>query len=273
MGEVRRWQSACLKSFHLGSQTDFIRTGISEYKSQQQFSFYVTFIFMNWRGDKTLPRTFILFLMLGSVFIGEVMPVVIAIFGGVFGTYGAKEPIIKSWPDFGLILVIYTVLGSLFWFLYRFLNWRIVALFAFVLAFVLERWVYWHPEGEVGVSNTISFGTILQLVIIYFLVLVLPYIIFQKIRSKWVMRGVGASLIILLLLNTAGLVFTYSTMVKRGLWPWRPVTSQRGSQDSGLPPNICPQRLIVEKDKQTTAYWGGKTFSVSADVHNWVEEK
>jgi len=224
------------------------------------------------RGDKTLPLTFIPFLMLASVFSGEVMPVVIAIFGGVFGTYGAKEPIIKSWPDFGLILVIYTVLGSLFWFLYRFLSWRIVALFAFVLAFILERWVYWHPEGEVGVSNAISFGTILQLVIIYFLVLVLPYLIFQKIRSKWSMHAVLISLIILFLLNTAGLIFTYYTMVKRGLWPWRPVTSQGKSQNLGLPPNTCPKRLIVEKDKQTTAYWNGKTLPVSAEVQNWIEE-
>jgi len=227
---------------------------------------------MIWRGDKTLPLTFIPFLMLGSVFIGEVMPVVIGIFGGVFGTYGAKEPIIKSWPDFGLILVIYTVLGSIFWFLYRFLSWRIVALFAFVLAFVLERWVYWHPEGEVGVSNTISFGTILQLVIVYFLVLVLPYLIFQKIRAKWAMRGVLFSLLILFLLSAAGLIFTYYTMVKRGLWPWRPVTSQDQTLDSGLPPNTCPERLIVEKDKQTTADWNGKTLPVSAEVQNWIEE-
>ncbi len=227
---------------------------------------------MIWRGDKTLPPTFILFLMLGSVFIGEVMPVVIAIFGGVFGTYGAKEPIIKSWPDFGLILIIYTVLGLLFWLLYRFLSWRIVALFAFVLAFVLERWVYWHPEGEVGVSNIISFVTIFQLVIVYFLVLVLPYLIFQKIRSKWTMCGIPLSFLILFLLSAAGLIFTYSTMVKRGLWPWRPVTSQNQSQDSGLPSSICPERLTVEKDKQTTAYWNGKTFLVSADMQNWVEK-
>ncbi|EKD84695.1 MAG: hypothetical protein ACD_38C00171G0005 [uncultured bacterium] len=227
---------------------------------------------MIWRGDKILPLTFIPFLMLSSVFIGEVLPLVIAIFGGVFGTYGAKEPIIKSWPDFGLILVIYTVLGSIFWFLYRLLNWRIVAFFAFVLAFILERWVYWHPEGEVGVSNTISFGTIFQLVIIYFLVLVLPYLIFQKIRSKWALRGILVSLLIILLLIAAGLIFIYYTMVIRGLWPWRPVTSQSQSLDSGLPLNTCPERLIVEKDKQTTAYWDGKIWPVSAEVQNWVEK-
>jgi len=61
-------------------------------------------------------------------------------------------------------------------------------------------------------------------------------------------------------------------MVIRGLWPWRPVTSQSQSLDSGLPLNTCPERLIVEKDKQTTAYWDGKIWPVSAEVQNWVEK-
>ena len=99
-----------------------------------------------------------------------------------------------------------------------------------------------------------------------------PYLIFQKIRAKWAMRGVLFSLLILFLLSAAGLIFTYYTMVKRGLWPWRPVTSQDQTLDSGLPPNTCPERLIVEKDKQTTADWNGKTLPVSAEVQNWIEE-
>jgi len=180
---------------------------------------------MTWRGDKTLPWTFIPFLMLTAVFVGEVLPVVIGIFGGMFGAYGAKEPIIKTWPDFGIVLIIYTVLGSFFWLLYRYISWWIVGLFAFVLAFTLEKWVYSHPEGEIGLTNTMSLGAFVQFVIIYFLVLVLPYLVFQAIRRKWNTRGLVVYLIIVIFLNILGLGFTYYSMVKKGLWPWRPVQS------------------------------------------------
>ena len=232
---------------------------------------------MNWRGDKTLPWTFIPFLMLTAVFIGEVLPVVIGIFGGVFATYGAKEPIIKSWPDFGVVLIIYTVLGFFFWLLYHYISWRIVALFAFVLAFSLEKWLYGHPEGEIGVTNTISFGTIIQFVVVYFLVLVLPYLIFQGIRRKWNRRGIAAYFSIVIILITLGLGFTYYTMVKRGLWPWRPVTSQNqsGGQNNSnfapmLPANTCPDKLVERKDQPTLAYQNGVAMLVPQDVDQWV---
>ncbi len=185
---------------------------------------------MNWRGDKTLPWTFIPFLMLLALLIGEVMPVVIGIFGGVFATYGAKEPIIKSLPDFGLVLIIYSVYGFLFWLLYRYINWRVVAVFAFVLAFVLEGYVYWQVPGSVNLTNTVSFETIVSFLIVYFLVLIVPYLIFQAIRHKLKKRGILLSIVIVLALNILGLGFTAYVMLERGLFPWQPVVQQNQSE-------------------------------------------
>lgn len=173
---------------------------------------------LTWRGDKTLPLLYFPFFSMASLFIGEVLPVVIGIFAGKFDTYGAKEPIIKTWPDFGLVLIIYAVFGLLFWLLYRFLNWKIVAVFALILAFILERYVYWQVEGSIGVADTISIGTILGLVMVYLLVLVLPFGIFQAIRRRWGMHGTIVAVIVVLLVNVLGLGFTYYHMVKTGWW-------------------------------------------------------
>jgi len=169
-----------------------------------------------WSGDRTLPPSFVIFIMMAAVFIGEVLPVVVSILIGNFGAYGSKEPIIKTLSDFELILVIYSILGTLFWALYRYINWRIVAVFAFVLTFLLERYVYWHPEGEISPANTISFGVILGGIIVYFLVLVLPYLLFQKARHEWGEHVIVKVLILVLLLNIIGLGFTYYYLINTG---------------------------------------------------------
>lgn len=183
--------------------------------------------------------------MLTAVFIGEVMPVVIAILGGVFGEYGHKEPIIKSWPDFGLIWVIYSVFGLLFWLLYRYISWKVVAGVVYALSFVLETYVYWHPEGEIGTHNKISFATIFQWLIVYFLVLILPYLVFQKIRHKWGRHGIIISLIVLLLLSALGLGFTYYTMVKKNLWPWRPITNQQNDRSENEEKTYIDLKMVT----------------------------
>ncbi len=175
---------------------------------------------VNWKGDKSLPLAFAPFLMLWALLMGEVMPVVIGIFGGVFGTYGAKEPIIKTLPDFGVVLIIYVLLGFLFWILYRYINWRIVMAFGFVLAFSLERFVYAQVEGSINLINSVSVGTFIEFIIIYFLVLMLPYFIFQRIRSKGWKHGIVIALVILLVLNALGLGFTAHAMVQKGMFPY-----------------------------------------------------
>lgn len=221
---------------------------------------------MTWRGDKTLPLLYFPFFTLSSLFIGEVLPVVIGIFAGKLYTYGAKEPIIKTLPDFGLVLIIYTAFGLLFWLLYRFVNWKIVAVFGLVLAFVLERYVYWQVEGSINVANYISFGTILNHVIVYLLVLVFPYTVFQTIRRRWGMQSSIILVLILLALNVLGLIFTYYQMIKTDRW------KQQSDSTKLLPPNTCPDRLIIEKDKPTTAYWNGKILEVASEEQNWVEK-
>lgn len=228
---------------------------------------------MTWRGDKTLPLLYFPFFTLSSLFIGEVLPVVIGIFAGKFNTYGAKEPIIKTLPDFGLVLIIYTAFGLLFWLLYRFVNWKIVAVFGLVLAFVLERYVYWQVEGSVNVANYISFGTILNHVIVYLLVLVFPYAVFQTIRRRWGMRSSVILVLILLALNILGLIFTYYQMVKTDRWH-KYSSESTGKQQSDstklLPPNICPDRLVEVVGKPTIAYLKGKAFKLTPDIDNWV---
>lgn len=171
---------------------------------------------VKWQGDKSLPWTFIPFLMLTAVFIGEVMPVVIGIIGGVFDTYGAKEPIIKTLPDFELILIIYTILGIFFWLLFRYLNWRVVVVFIIILDYILERFVYWQVEGSINLVTAPSIGTFIGFVIAAIIVLILPYAIFQAIRKKWGEKGIRNAIVILFLLNVLGLGFTYYHMVNIG---------------------------------------------------------
>ncbi|MBI4089204.1 MAG: hypothetical protein HY424_00695, partial [Candidatus Levybacteria bacterium] len=49
-------------------------------------------------------------------------------------------------------------------------------------------------------------------------------------------------------------------------------TGQQGVSSKVLPPNTCPERLITEKDKQTTVYWNGQTLPVAGEEQSWVEE-
>lgn len=212
---------------------------------------------------------------MSALFIGEVLPVVIGILGRVFDTYGAKEPIIKTLPDFGIVLIVYVIFGLLFWILYRFVNWKIVAGFALILAFSLEQWVYQQVEGDVNLTNTVSLGTIVEFLIVYLLVLVLPYWIFQKVKRQWTGRGILGALIVALLLNIAGLGFTYYTMVKTGWWQ-KHQGGSAGKQNQSekqelLSAGVCPERLITAKDKQTSAIVSGREIILNASEQNWAE--
>lgn len=39
-----------------------------------------------------------------------------------------------------------------------------------------------------------------------------------------------------------------------------------------LPAKTCPEKLIIEKGKPTTAYWNGQTLEVADSEQKWVEQ-
>ncbi|MBI4029986.1 hypothetical protein HY373_02280 [Candidatus Berkelbacteria bacterium] len=234
---------------------------------------------MTWRGDKTLPWTFTLFLMLLALFLGETLPNVISGIGGVLGTYGAKDPIIKSVSDFNLLLVIYGVYGLFFWLCYRYINWKIVWILALIIAFVLEQYVFTHPPGSNDLGNSLLDFTG-KLIIVYSVILLAPYGLFQIMRRKWGTRAIAIVIVGFVLLNVIGNFYTYYKLKQLGLWPWHPVTSpnQSDNQSSSsqgapiLPANTCPDKLVEKKDQPTIAHLNNVEMLVTPKIDNWVRE-
>ncbi len=80
--------------------------------------------------------------------------------------------------------VIYLILATIFWFLYKKYSWKIVAVVAIVLGQIMEFFLFKPQEGD-GV-NVVSdpVGSFLFFLIIWPVLLVLPYFIFRWVISK-----------------------------------------------------------------------------------------
>lgn len=144
---------------------------------------------MRWHGDPTLPRIFIPFLAGLAIFIGEIFPVWLERLTGIGpDAPGTKASLFAGLDMFIPTVILYLVLGTIFWWLYRRWHWLVVAVIAALLGTSLE-FVVFKPEeaGGPNVANDPA-GALLFFLIIWPVLLVLPYGLYQLIRRRWASR-------------------------------------------------------------------------------------
>ncbi len=226
---------------------------------------------MNWRSNYELPASFIIFFVLTFFLIGEQLPALPTyLLGPGLGGDGPDKVHIL---DLGLSdslhrPVAYLIIGTIIWVLFRVFFWPIAWCIGAAL-WALEQSFLTPLDQRPSLSNLMvfipTFWTILTLT---------PYFIYRWADHTWGVKGKRNATLVTLAINLFILGFFayqifYLHNSYRGV---RLDTGQEVSSDSGLPLNTCPERLITEKDKQTTAYWDGKILPVSGEAQNWVEE-
>lgn len=131
-----------------------------------------------------------LFLFGWAVFIGEIVPVWIQTLEGIApGDPGAKESMFASWDMFIPTVILYSLLAIVFWYLYRRLYWIWVLVLAASLGTVLEFFVFRPQESQGPNVAEDPVGALLFFLIIWPILLGVPYGLFQWVSSK--MSGYG----------------------------------------------------------------------------------
>lgn len=218
---------------------------------------------MNWKSNYKLPISFIIFFVLTFFLIGEQLPALPTyLFGPGLGGGGPDKLHIL---DLGLSdslhrPVAYLIIGTVIWVLYRIFTWPL-AWFVGAVLWILEQQTLTPLDQRPTLISAIVFTSTF-----WVLLTLVPYFIYRGVGSKWGGVGIRNAILIVLVINILiFLFFAFQIYVLHN--------SYRSSGPGlGLPPNTCPERLIIEKDKQTTAYWDGKILPVSSEVQNWVEE-
>ncbi len=218
-----------------------------------------------------MPLSFILFFVLFFFLIGEqLVALPIYFIGPGLGESGPDKLHILDLhlSDAVHRPIAYVVIGSLIWVLFRVFAWPLAwILGAFLWA--LEQSFLTPLDQRPSISNIIFFTFTFWIALT-----LVPYFIYRAIDRKWGKKGKRNAILFVLIINLLLLVFFayqifYLQNSYRGL-----VNQQAVSSDSisRLPLNTCPDRLIVEKDKQTVAYWNGTTLSVGEKEQKWIEE-
>lgn len=216
----------------------------------------------NWKSSYRLPLSFIIFFVLMFFLLGEQLP--------ALPTYLLGSGAGESGPDKVHILDLaltdgllhrpfaYLIIGTVIWVLYRIFTWPLAWLIGAAL-WILEQRTLTPLDQRPTLINTIVFTFTF-----WILLTLVPYFIYRWVDKKWGGRGIKNTILLVLGINI--LVFSFFAIQIYVL-----NNSHRGSSKGGLPLNICPERLIIEKDKPTTAYLNGKILPVSGEVQNWVE--
>ncbi len=155
----------------------------------------------------------------------------------------------------------YLIIGTVIWVLYRIFTWPLAWLVGAALWIVEQRTLTPLDQRPTLINTivfTFTFWIILTLV---------PYFIYRWVDKKWGGRGKRNAILITLAINL--LLFGFFAFQ---IYVLHNSLRGFGGKGSGLPPNICPERLVIEKDKQTIAYSNGKFLPVSGEVQNWVEQ-
>lgn len=226
---------------------------------------------MNWRSKYKLPLSFILFFVLTFFLIGEQLPALptYLIGPGLGGGGSDKVHILDLHSSDALHRpVAYLIIGTVIWILFRIFSWPLAWTIGAALRAV-EQLTLTPLDQRPSISNIIIFTSTA-----WILLTLVPYFIYRWVDSKWGVRGKRNAILIAFLINLLLLsLFAYQIFYLhnsyRGL---QKNTEQNKQRQGGLPPNTCPERLVTEKDKQTTAYLGGKILSVSGEVQEWVEQ-
>lgn len=218
---------------------------------------------MKWKSNYNLPLSFIVFFVLMFFLAGEQLPALPTYLFGLGSGEGGpnKLHILDLALGDGLLHrpFVYLIIGAVIWGLFRIFTWPL-AWFAGAVLWILEQQTLTPLDQRQTLINTIFFTFTF-----WFLLTLVPYFIFRWVDQKWGGKGIRNTIIVVFLINLILFgFFAYQIYILRNSYR---------SSGSGhiLPANTCPERLIIKKDKQTTAYWDGKILPVSGDVQNWVE--
>ncbi|MBI2588101.1 hypothetical protein HYW31_00070 [Candidatus Berkelbacteria bacterium] len=140
------------------------------------------------RGNPNLSKWFILFLFLWAVFVGEILPVWMEKLEGTAGQPGAKESMFSGLRMFIPTVIIYSILGLFFWWLFRKLHWLIIVFIAIILGVAME-FLLFKPQETSGPNVAENpLGALIFFIIIWPILLVLPYLIFRglsRLKEKF----------------------------------------------------------------------------------------
>ncbi len=232
-----------------------------------------------WKSKYKLPLSFIVFFVLMFFLVGEQLVALPTYFG--FGPEGGNgKPHIL---DLGLSdalhrPVAYVVFAIITWGLFRAFAWPIVWIVGSTL-WTLNQLLLMPLDRRPVISGLSSLAIyIIHSFIIWGILTLVPFFIYRAVARKWGRGGIRKAILIGVAINVLLFgFFAFQIYVLHNSYRGLPESrwGQQGNQSdstSGLPPNTCPDRLITEKDKSTTAYWNRKTLTVSGEVQNWVEE-
>lgn len=211
---------------------------------------------ISWRSNYKLPLSFIVFFVLTFFLVGEQLP---ALPRYLFEQTGAGSPdklhILDLSLSDGLLHrpFAYLIIGTVIWGLFRIFSWPVAWTIGAAL-WAVEQMTLTPLDQRPTLINTIVFTFTFWPILTLF-----PYFVYRNVNHK-------KAIIITLFLNLLLFGFFAFQIYVLG-------NSYRSSGSKpGLPANICPERLIIEKDKPTTAYWEGKILPVSGEAQNWVEK-
>lgn len=221
-----------------------------------------------WKSSYKLPTSFITFFVLAFFLIGEQLVALPLYLFGPSAENGADKLHIL---DLALGDALhrpfaYLIIGAVLWVLFRTFAWFFAWAIGAVLWMLEQSFLTpldQRPSLPSIIVFTLTFWTILTL---------LPYFVYRAVDRKWGKKGKRSAIIISLAINLLVLGFmAYQIFYLHNSYRGLQRNQQRVSIP-GLPPNTCPDRLTTQKDKPTTAYWNGRTLSVSGVVQNWVEK-
>lgn len=224
---------------------------------------------INWGNNYKLPLSFIIFFVLTFFLIGEQLPSLPTyLFGHIGGNGPDKVHILDLASGDALHRpVAYLIIGAVIWALFRVFTWPI-AYFLGASLWILEQLTLTPLDQRPSIQNLMVF-----MPTFWILLTLVPYFIYKKVDQKWGGTGKRNAILIVLVMNLLLLGFFAYQIYILG-HSYRGLSTNKGQQTNsipGLPPNICPERMVTEKDKPTTAYLDGKILPVSGEVQNWVE--
>lgn len=163
-----------------------------------------------WRGDPTLPASFILFYGLCGLFIGEGFVTAGSIVANIAGVenvayyrsiFEASIPVIGDFRFY-----FYFGMAAVLWFFFRKFHWVVGILAAGAGIAVIEAYIAAQSPGFVSSLGAVVLSFVLGGVLMGGIIAGLPYALFQGIRRVFGERAVRYLIYIVLTLNLMTLV-------------------------------------------------------------------
>lgn len=216
-----------------------------------------------WRSRYKLPVSFILFFVLMFFLLGEQLPALptYLLGPGSGGSGPNKLHILDLALTDGFLHrpFAYVIIGTVIWVLYRIFSWPL-AWFIGAALWILEQRTLTPLDQRTTLMNTIVFTSTF-----WVLLTLAPYFIYRWVDRKWGGAGQRNAILIVLTINLLLFsFFAYQIYILHNSY-------RSSGSGSVAPANTCPERLIMVKDKQTTAVWDGKILPLSAEGQHWVE--